>query len=462
MEQLKVAKEELENVLMMKDQSYQILNDAKKVLEAKVVDVEKYLRRCADLEGENGRLKNVIFSLTEEKRGFMEEKMSNQPSWQEPQEPTFEAKAENEKELVREFVSYQTSSKQELELLQNRISWLNQEMVLLQERNRSLLAQNEKLCDKRNGESNESGQLKSVIQELQRNVGQLNDTVRDLQQMKENLEMKLLLVSQDYRKLNEEKAQLEKEMKLLEEEKFFIRNENQSVHEIIKNVQHSYQLLQEKCSMYEQVMILELEQQLSVLKEEKENLSLMLHDSQASVTMLNNKVGALEQECYQLRNQEQLFALRQNQLLHEKDQLEVSRKEILATNNSLEEKIEELNKFIFQLQSDLQQVDQQYQGLQQQHDELKFHFQCKTKNESYQNEDLLLLTKENQSLSMELSQYHTENHQLQELIKNLKQDEVTLKNSLYELEIEKKDLLNHYRIVLKEKRKLEQDVKAIR
>ncbi len=462
MEQLKIANDQLETIISRKEQSCQILLDAKQAAETKLLDFENCLRRCAEFEAENGRLKNLIFSLTEEKKSLLEEKKMTRLSLHVPQEPMLEAKADVEIELVKEFANYQSSSKQEIELLQNRINWLNQELVLLHERNRSLLAQNEKLCDKRQGETNESGQLKSVIHEMQRNISQLNDTVRDLQQTKENLEMKLLLVTQDYRKLNEEKTQLEKDMKSLEDEKFMVHNENQSVQEIIKSVQHSYHLLQEKCSMYEEVMIQQLEQQLSVLKEEKESLSLMLHDSQASVTLMNNRVTSLEQECFQLQNQQEIQLLRQNQLSHEKDQLEISRKEILATNNTLEGRIEELNKFIFQLQSDLQHLDQQYQGLQQQHEELKFHFQCKTKNESYQNEDLLLLTKENQSLSIELSQYHTENHQLQEAIKNLKHDEISLKNSLYELEIEKKDLLNHYRIVLKEKRKLEQDVKAIR
>jgi len=360
-----------------------------------------------------------------------------------------------------EYESFQSESQDVKNALEKRVLLLNQEIVLLQERNRSMQLQLKHQTDVTEGESVEVSQLKAIIQEQQLQNSQLFEQVRNIIQAKENEEMKVIFLNQQLDQLCSEKKTLGNDLKSIQQELFLLQNEHNLSLDLLANTQHSYSLLQEKCSTYEQVLIVQLQDQLTSVKQTNEQLSLQVHDYDAEMKNLNSKNFQLELQRNEWSELQLSLQQKIHELVQENEQLEMWRNECLAINKNQESKMKELEQVVIDLQCNIHHFEQKFCGIQQQYDELQFQYNHKAKSESYQQEDLLLITKENQSLSQELAQFHTENNQLQQVIYQYKQTELLMNNSVHALEIEKKDLLNHYRILLKEKRKLQKDIDAI-
>ena len=77
-------------------------------------------------------------------------------------------------------------------------------------------------------------------------------------------------------------------------------------------------------------------------------------------------------------------------------------------------------------------------------------------------EDLMLMTRENQALTSELATVSIERDNLTKRVQELQQRISQHERAYHILEVEKNDLLATYRIVLQEKRQIEEDIRLLR
>ena len=101
-------------------------------------------------------------------------------------------------------------------------------------------------------------------------------------------------------------------------------------------------------------------------------------------------------------------------------------------------------------------------SLKEENLELKRRVGMKNKEAGGATEDLMLMTKENQALTYELAEIASERDRLQRRVLEVAQLLAAREQSKKGVEMEKADLLDAYRAVLQDKRKLEEDVGALR
>ena len=163
---------------------------------------------------------------------------------------------------------------------------------------------------------------------------------------------------------------------------------------------------------------------------------------------LQEQVDAMEEEADQeravRRNHEQQFS---------------SLKLVLEQT---ERKVQTISVELTSAQRHAQAADARLNASQLEVTELKRRFSQKSIEIGGAAEDLMLMTRENQALTSELVEVSAERDRLQQRLQQVLHASASTEHARRSVEVERSDLLNTYRTVLQEKRKLEEDLSQLR
>lgn len=161
--------------------------------------------------------------------------------------------------------------------------------------------------------------------------------------------------------------------------------------------------------------------------------------------------------------QSELDQYQENDLSLRKDLAAASQHE--ATQQSLleqtERRLREVGDDLAGTRRACKELDARMSALREENSELKRRFGMRNADMAGATEDLMLMTKENQALTSELADAATDRDRLRSKVQEMMARLHTTDQGKRALEIEREDLINTYRIVLGDKRKVENELNAM-
>lgn len=161
--------------------------------------------------------------------------------------------------------------------------------------------------------------------------------------------------------------------------------------------------------------------------------------------------------------QNELDMYQENDLSLRKDMAAGSQRE--ATQQSLleqtERRLREVGDDLASTRRACKELDARMSAMREENSELKRRFGMRNADMAGATEDLMLMTKENQALTSELADAATDRDRLRSKVQELMARLHTADQGKRALEIEREDLINTYRIVLGDKRKVENELNAL-
>ena len=143
------------------------------------------------------------------------------------------------------------------------------------------------------------------------------------------------------------------------------------------------------------------------------------------------------------------------------EQSGIQLKQLKTLINSSEQKLRAAAGEVRSLQNQCKVADSRIASLKEENGELLKQRSIQKTEINAAAEDLMLMTRENQALTTDLATTGTENDRLRDRISQLSQATTGLEQAKRALEIERADLIESYRNVIKDKRKLEADMQSL-
>lgn len=421
-------------------------------------------QQCQQMEEECRQLKLQVATLQQQQQ----QQQSSRPL---PQVPSVAAS----ESTTTTTAAASSNALVKLRLHEERIQQLQHENQVLQSTITQL--QSDQLLTKErystqqiavNDESHRIVALEDLIVTYKHQIETLQHTQNNLQQEvvtylkdKDSLERKISLQSHQLddevnkRKLAETQCiQIQTQMETLS-------FQHHQVKDMISRYEVKYQHQQEQLQQYEHVM-----ERLQIDKQhwhdEKDLLETRLHEQEDKINQLKQVLQEVDTQRDELQDQveslEDQVKMKSMETKHYHEQQMEYQQMITSQEKTIQSKqheITQLMKFSQEMDGKLHVLLEEKQTLQRQcHDKLR--------KEGVMSEDLMLMTKENQALSSELSRLcHERDSFLQQLREHMTQLQL-MESNKHSLEIEKHDLLENYRVVVKEKRKMEDEVRLLR
>ena len=161
--------------------------------------------------------------------------------------------------------------------------------------------------------------------------------------------------------------------------------------------------------------------------------------------------------------QNELDQYQENDLALRKDLAAASQRE--ATQQSLleqtERRLREVGDDLAGTRRACKELDARLSAMREENSELKRRYGMRNADMAGATEDLMLMTKENQALTAELADAATDRDRLRSKVQEVMARLHTADQAKRALEIEREDLINTYRIVLGDKRKVENELNAL-
>ena len=164
------------------------------------------------------------------------------------------------------------------------------------------------------------------------------------------------------------------------------------------------------------------------------------------------------------RLQEHLDAAEEHmqQLQAAQTQVEMKFSAQVKVQEQTERKLQAITAELTSAQRHAHAADARVQAAQLEITELKRRLSQKSVEVGGASKDLMAMTRENQALTSELVQVSRERDQLQQRLQHVLHQSAGNEHARRAAEVERTDLLNTYRAVLQEKRRLEEDVASLR
>ena len=202
--------------------------------------------------------------------------------------------------------------------------------------------------------------------------------------------------------------------------------------------------------------------------EHAQRLDLEINQLKGTVTEKNQKIESLLESLKQLDSgrddvqnsldAEQERSAKQDATIR---QLEQKNLQLRQTIEQADRKISATATELVHTQQNIKNLDGRLNALKEENSELKRRLNLKSNDVAGAAEDLMLMTKENQALTAELADTSMERDRLRSRVSEVVQKLSSLEQSRKALEVERTDLLDTYRAVLNEKRKLESELNAL-
>lgn len=212
-------------------------------------------------------------------------------------------------------------------------------------------------------------------------------------------------------------------------------------------------------------------QLLNVINQSEENtqrLDVEMNALKTTILEKNNKIESLQEALKNLdggrddvQNQldmEQERSVKQDTVIRQLEQKNLQLRQVLEQTDK---KFSNSSSELHHAQNTLKGLDQRLNAFKEENGELKRRLGMKNSDVAGAAEDLMLMTKENQALTAELADTSMERDRLRSRITDVVQKMSSLEQSRRALEVERTDLLDTYRSVLAEKRKLENELNAL-
>lgn len=455
-EDLKESKQKIEESHAQTLLLHQQISDIK-------TEKERLFSQIIQIQNDQLKDREIIASLEQEIRTL--QMQQKDPSEQ------FETGREREEEYKRppRASMYSTTSstlmlqnlQQENDILRKTVDRLQSEVLLLEERFHEAQSNVQVEGDEAQSLLMQLNATKSMVEEQRKQYQELQSEYFNLETAKEKLVMKLELIQkqQQYDKSQQYSRQSSTD-ELIEQVNNLLQ-EKESLQNLIDNHQHHTEIISMKVTHLQQ-LISEQETTISSLQQEKEQFHQELIKKQQEQQQLKDLLRQLDEDRDQTTTEYETIMEEYQLKQHQYEEIHQKLSDSNKIYQSLQTKYTLLSDEYSKLMNYHDTVYQQYTQQQQEIIILKKQLQTKIIHENHSSEDLLLMTKENQAITNELSllssKYDTLYKQYHEINKQFLQKE----NEKKIIEIEKNDLLNNYRILMKEKQKLEDDITAMR
>jgi len=294
----------------------------------------------------------------------------------------------------------------------------------------------------------------------EREVASLSDMLLSSQQEIDNFQLHLLGVKKQYEAVNRQLAAERSDSNMASENQGALNKKIQDLKTLLANNEASVR-----------TQALKNTQLLNVINQSEENsqrLDLEINALKTTITEKNNKIESLLEALKNLdggrddvQNQldmEQERSVKQDTVIRQLEQKNLQLRQVLEQTDK---KFSNSSTELHHAQNTLKGLDQRLNAFKEENAELKRRLGMKNSDVAGAAEDLMLMTKENQALTAELADTSMERDRLRSRITEVVQKMASLEQSRRALEVERTDLLDTYRSVLAEKRKLENELNAL-
>ena len=310
-----------------------------------------------------------------------------------------------------------------------------------------------------NGQSIASS-YKKQLEELTREKRSLVEELSQMMSLKEQLSLKCNIQTHNLEEEKSKKKVAEFQVISIQKECDEITFKYNQVKDLLTRVETNYDITQSKLSSCEE-MIKKLTTDRNHILDESLRYTNQLQEKDLAIASLKEVIQTLDTERDKLQDaieslEDQVhLKTTENRTLTE--QLQAIRNMVIGHEKTIQNKQQELN----QVQKIVQDLDGKNNALQMERSELIKALQEKGRREGTMSEDLLLMTKENQALSSELSKVCSDRDQLSLQVRELIQQLQYSESNKHGMEVEKQDLLDNYRLVIKERRRVEDELKSL-
>lgn len=301
---------------------------------------------------------------------------------------------------------------------------------------------------------------KQQLLEMRSQQQQTTDALVTAQMENARLESKLTMTQRQWDEAKSQQRQEQEVAQALRQEKEVLAQRNADLINLVKRLEAQQQVTGQRMRTLEDVHQ-RYEDQVQQAEEQLQSLRRGLTEKDTAVQkyrhLLEEAEITHEQQqtmCHQL--EESLAQVRQ-QLAH----VQQSVQQTEQLRGAAEQKVTTLVKENQQLQELVDDLDRRQQANRSESDELKRRLSQKLISEGHAAEDLMLMTKENQALSRDLSAVLAERDGLRQQLREVQQALQVSESARHALDIEKTDLLDNFRAVVKDKRRLEEDLKIL-
>lgn len=346
------------------------------------------------------------------------------------------------------------------ETLQRQVQTLQAENRLLQGR---LLERDQAMIDahETRDQDNATVQLwKQQLLEMRTQQQQTTDALVTAQMDNARLESKWTMAQRQWEEVKSQLRQEQDIQQALRQEKEVLEQRNADLINLVKRLEAQQQVAAQRMRTLEEVQQ-RYDDQLQQAEEQLQSLRRSLTEKDTAVQKYRHLLEETEitqdqqqTMCHQL--EESLAQARQQ--LTQVQQAVQQTEQLRAT---AEQKVATLVKENQQLQELVDDLDRRQQAIRSECDELKRRLSQKMISEGHAAEDLMLMTKENQALSRDLSAVLAERDGLRQQFRECQQSLQVSESARHALDIEKTDLLDNFRAVVKDKRRLEEDLKIL-
>jgi chromosome segregation ATPase len=197
------------------------------------------------------------------------------------------------------------------------------------------------------------------------------------------------------------------------------------------------------------------------LSEEISALKSQLADKDARVSEVLSSLASLDQARDAMQNE--LDTYQENDLTLRKELAGASQREGQQQRliEQTERRLREVSDDLASTRRACKELDARMAAMREENSELKRRYGMRNADMAGAAEDLMLMTKENQALTNELAECATDRDRMRSKVQELMARLHTTDQGKRALEIEREDLINTYRVVLGDKRKVENELNAL-
>lgn len=344
--------------------------------------------------------------------------------------------------------------------LQNKLDEQSSEVKLLQERLLSVQSQLSSMEDDQDRNNGTINTLSDQLRSAKKDVESLTNRLRDRERHSENLDHNIKLLKGQLSTVSRRSDSNNSDVKKILVERAEYEEKNQELKLLIAHMESSAKSLSQK---YNKVTIAleSAEREIKNYEKKLEMANSTLTERDEKLKMLQSSLENLDREhdrIQELLDSAEDEACKRNEYSQSLERQLQQTKELLAQN---EKKLKQNQTEIVNCQRANNIIQAKFNSLQVENQDLKQRLSYKHQEVGGAAEDLLLMTKENQALTSELAITTSERDAARLQLHEHMQTTAEVEQSRRALEIEKNDLLETYRTVINEKRKLESELEKM-
>jgi chromosome segregation ATPase len=204
--------------------------------------------------------------------------------------------------------------------------------------------------------------------------------------------------------------------------------------------------------------VFELQEAVERASTERDEAKSQLRKKQAEVQELQESLRTLDADRDELQNQLDDLADEEVRKMHVMSEVNQKADDLANLLMQRDKVIEGLRRDKEHARGQLEKMDERFRAMTEETSELRRRLTLKQNEVGAAGDDLMLMTRENQSLTTELASAAHERDRLKQKVAGYAEQVSSLEHSVRALEIERGDLLETYRTCLQERRKYEVDL----